>query len=74
VIIFSYDTALDAMFIGPLSDDMTWTSDTGGDCWVQAGEFNEDGRMDTEVYVNDVSVTILGWAPEDLTGQMLLGG
>jgi RTX calcium-binding nonapeptide repeat (4 copies) len=74
VIVFSYDTTLDAMFIGPLSDGMTWTSDTGGDCWVEADDFNGDGQMDTEVYVNDVSVTILGWAPEQLTGQMLLGG
>ena len=30
--------------------------------------------MDTEDYVNDLSVKILGWAPEDLTGQMLFGG
>jgi Ca2+-binding RTX toxin-like protein len=74
VIVFSYNTALDAMFIGPLSDGMAWTSDSGGNCWVKAGDFNGDGRMDTEVYVNDVSVTILGWAPEHLTGQMLLGG
>jgi RTX calcium-binding nonapeptide repeat (4 copies) len=74
VIVFSYNSPLNAMFIGPLSDGMTWTSASGGKCWVEAGDFNRDGHMDTEVYVNDVSVTILGWAPDHLTGQMLLGG
>ena len=74
VIVFSYDTALDEMFVGPLSNGMHWTSDAGGDCWVEADDFNGDGHMDTEIYVNDVSVTILGWSPEQLTGQMLLGG
>jgi Ca2+-binding RTX toxin-like protein len=74
VIVFSYNTPLDAMFIGSLSNGMTWTSDSGGQCWVEAGDFNGDGHTDTEIYVNDVSVTLLGWAPEQLTGQMLLGG
>lgn len=74
VIVFSYDSPLNAMFIGPLSDGMAWTSDSGGACSVEAGDFNSDGRIDTTVHVNDVSVTILGWAPEYLTGQMLLGG
>lgn len=74
VIIFSYDTALDAMLVGPLYDGMVWTSDAGGNCWIEAGDYNGDGRMDTEIYVNDVSVTLLGWSPQDLTGQMLLGG
>src|SRR6266702_4314502 len=73
-IVFSYNSPLDPMFSGPLSDGMAWTSHSGGNCWVKAGDFNGDGHMDTEVYVNDVSVTILGWAPEHLTGQMLLGG
>ena len=74
VIVFSYNSPLDAMSTGPLCDGMAWTSDSGGNCFVEAGDFNGDGHMDTEVYVNDVSVTILGWAPEDLTGAMLLGG
>lgn len=73
-IVFSYNSTLDAMFIGSLTDGMTWTSDTGGACWVESGDFNGDGYTDTEIYVNDVSVTILGYAPEDLTGEMLLGG
>ena len=74
VVVFSYDSPLNALFIGPLSDGTTWISASGGDCWVESGDFNGDGQMDTEVYVNDVSVCILGWAPEDLTGQMFLGG
>ena len=74
VVVFSYDTALDAMFIRPLSDGMAWTSDSGGQCWVKAGDYNGDGQIDTEIYVNDVSVCLLGWAPDQLTGQMFLGG
>src|SRR5215510_11335547 len=56
VIVFSYNTPLNSMFFGPLSDGMAWTSGTGGHCWVEAGDFNHDGHMDTEIYVNDVSV------------------
>ena len=74
VIIFNYQTTGDPMFSGPLCDGMAWISASGGNCFVEAGDFNNDGHMDTEIYVNDVSVKILGWAPEDLTGQMLLGG
>lgn len=73
-IIFSYNTALDPMFIGQLSDGMHWTSPSGGECWVKAEDFNGDGKMDTEIYVNDVSVTLLGWEPAQLTGQSVLGG
>jgi hypothetical protein len=74
VIVFSYNTALDPMLVGSLYDGMAWPSDSGGSCWIKAGDFNGDGRLDTEIYVNDVSVTLLGWSPADLTGQMLLGG
>lgn len=74
VIVFSYDTSLDEMFVGPLSDGMAWTSASGGNCWVKSYDFNQDGHMDTEIYVNDSSVTLLGWSPDQLTGQMLLGG
>jgi len=74
VVVFSYDSPLNALFIGPLSNGMHWTSVSGGDCWVESGDFNRDGHMDTEVYVNDVSVCILGWSPDQLTGQMFLGG
>ena len=74
VMVFSYDTPLYAAFIGPLSDGMAWATYSGGVGSVEAGDFNGDGQIDTKVYVNDVSVVVLGWQPEDLTGQMLLGG
>ncbi len=74
MIVFSYNTALDAMFVGSLYDGMQWTSDSGGACYVAGGDYNGDGVYDTEIYVNDCSITLLGVSPDELTGQMLLGG
>jgi RTX calcium-binding nonapeptide repeat (4 copies) len=74
VIVFSYNSALDPMFYGSLTQGMQWTSDTGGLCYVQGGDYNGDGLYDTEIYVNDVSVTIMGFSPDQLSGEMFLGG
>lgn len=73
-VIFEYGNFPDAMFIGSLVDGMKWTSESGGECWIEGGDYNGDGVYDTEIYVNDVSVTLLGVSPGDLTGDMFLGG
>ena len=74
-VMFDYGTYSDVMFLGALYDGKTWTNSTGTATFtVSATDVNGDGQTDTTISVNDDSITLLGWAPDDLMGWALMGG
>jgi|SRR5439155_11221604 len=74
-VMFDYGTYSDVMFFGALSDGMTWQNSTHTATFtVSAGDYNGDGHIDTTITANNDSITLLGWAPQDLMGWALMGG
>jgi Ca2+-binding RTX toxin-like protein len=74
-ILFDFGTYSDFMLFGMLSDGQTWTNfNQTATFTVHAADVNQDGVTDTVISVNDDSITILGWAPEQVSGWSLSGG
>ncbi|MFL6756477.1 MAG: calcium-binding protein [Sphingomicrobium sp.] len=74
-IMFDYGTYSDIMVFGRLSDGRTWSNFNGtAQFSVAAADVNGDGVTDTVISVNDDSITLLGVAPDHLTGSCLFGG
>jgi Ca2+-binding RTX toxin-like protein len=74
-ILFDFGTYSDYMVFGKLADGQTWSNFTNTATFtVNAEDVNRDGVMDTVIQVNNDSVTILNWAPDQLSGWCLYGG
>lgn len=78
-IMFDFGTYSDYMVFGRLSDGQTWNNFLNTATFsVTGADVNNDGVQDTVISVTHAagtdSVTVLGWAPEDLWGQWLIGG
>src|SRR5438128_4910493 len=75
-VMFDYGTYSDILYSGQLSDGLTFQNFTGTATFhVSATDYNGDGITDTTITVNDSdSITLLGWAPQDLMGWALQGG
>lgn len=74
-VLFDYGTYSDVMFLGALSDGLTWQNATHTATFtVSAVDANHDGVGDTTITANSDSITLLGWSPQDLMGWALQGG
>lgn len=74
-VMFDVDHAYsDIMYMGPLYDGLTFETFTGLAVNVEALDANGDGETDTKISAGDVSITLLGVAPDELTGATLMGG
>lgn len=78
-VLFDYGTYSDVMFLGSLSDGLTWQNSTHTATFtVSAVDYNSDGHTDTLITVDYAggqdSIALLGWAPQDLMGWALQGG
>jgi Ca2+-binding RTX toxin-like protein len=73
-VLLDYGAFPDEMFVGSLRDGLSWTTDSGATCWIEAIDFNGDGLTDTMIQMNTDCIVLLSCQPMDLTGQMLLGG
>lgn len=78
-ILFDFGTYSDYMVFGRLYDGQTWDNFLGTATFkVNAVDVNGDGVTDTQFTVTHAggedSITLLGWRPEDLWGQWLVGG
>ena len=74
-VMFDYGTYSDIMFLGRLSDGLTWSNFNGTARFsVSASDVNGDGVVDTVISANEDSVTLLGVAPDQLSGSCLFGG
>jgi len=67
------------MIFGRMYDGQTWNNFLNTATFSVTGtDVNNDGVQDTVITVTHAagtdSVTVLGWAPEDLWGQWLFGG
>lgn len=62
--------------VGRLHDGMDFYNHLGGHvATLHAGDFNGDGVMDSQFVMDSgASLTLLGVAPNDLYGYMVLGG
>jgi Ca2+-binding RTX toxin-like protein len=74
-VMFDYGTYSDIMFLGRLSDGLTWSNFNGtAQFSVSAADVNGDGVVDTVISANEDSITLLGVAPDQLSGSCLFGG
>lgn len=74
-ILFDFGTYSDYMTTGALYDGETWNNfNNTATFTVHAADVNRDGVLDTVITVNNDSITILGWAPEQMSGAWLIGG
>lgn len=74
-VLFDFGTYSDYMVFGQLQDGQTWQNFTGTATFsVSATDANSDGITDTVVSVNEDSITLLGWSPDQLYGWALYGG
>lgn len=78
-LMFDFGTWSDYMVFGPLRDGQSWSNFTNTATWsVAATDVNNDGKTDTTISVTHAggtdSITLLGWAPQDVWGQWLCGG
>jgi Ca2+-binding RTX toxin-like protein len=74
-IMFDYGSYSDVLFLGALHDGLTFSNSIGtAQFSVSATDYNHDGITDTLISVNDDSIAILGWSPDQLWGWSLMGG
>lgn len=78
-ILFDFGTYSDYMIFGRMYDGQTWNNFLNTATFSVTGtDVNGDGVEDTVISVahsnGTDSITVLGWAPEDLWGQWLFGG
>jgi Ca2+-binding RTX toxin-like protein len=74
-LLFDFGTYSDFMVFGRLYDGQTWTNfNNTATFTVTASDVNNDGVTDTVISVNDDSITVLGWAPEQISGWLISGG
>jgi len=74
-VMFDYGSYSDVLYLGQLHDGLSFSNPTGtAHFTVSATDYNHDGVMDTLITVNDDSVAILGWSPDQLWGWSLMGG
>jgi Ca2+-binding RTX toxin-like protein len=74
-IMFDYGSYSDVLFLGALHDGMSFSNSIGtAQFSVTATDYNHDGITDTLISVNDDSIAILGWSPDQLMGWSLMGG
>ena len=72
-VMFDYGSYSDILFMGQLHDGLSFSSGTAT-FHVTATDYNNDGKMDTLISVNDDSIALLGWSPDQLWGWSLMGG
>ena len=72
-IMFDYGSYSDILYMGQLHDGLSILSATAT-FHVSAVDYNHDGKMDTLISVNDDSIALLGWSPDQLYGWSLMGG
>jgi len=74
-VMFDYGSYSDVLYMGQLHDGLSFSNSTGTATFsVSAVDYNHDGVMDTLISVNDDSVALLGWSPDQLWGWSLMGG
>jgi Ca2+-binding RTX toxin-like protein len=74
-VMFDYGTYSDVLYFGQLHDGLSFSNPTGSATFsVSATDYNHDGITDTMISVNDDSIVLLGWAPDQLWGWSLMGG
>jgi len=74
-VMFDYGSYSDVLYMGQLHDVLSFSNSTGTATFsVSAVDYNHDGVMDTLISVNDDSIALLGWSPDQLWGWSLMGG
>jgi Ca2+-binding RTX toxin-like protein len=74
-VLFDFGSWSDLLYMGRLSDGLEFSNFTGtANFVVTGGDFNADGVTDTRISANEDSITLLGWAPDQLMGWSLVGG
>jgi len=74
-VLFDFSSYSDLIFLGFLSDGLEFDDFTGETHFtVSASDVNGDGITDTTITANEDSITLLGFAPETLSGSVLFGG
>ena len=72
-VMFDYGSYSDILYMGQLQDGLSFSSATAT-FHVSASDYNHAGKMDTLISVNDDSIALLGWSPDQLWGWSLMGG
>jgi Ca2+-binding RTX toxin-like protein len=74
-VLFDYGSYSDVLYMGQLHDGLAFDNPIGtAHFTVSAVDYNHDGKMDTLITVNDDSIALLGWSPDQLQGWSLMGG
>lgn len=74
-VLFDYGSYSDVLYFGQLHDGLSFSNYTGTATFsVSATDYNNDGITDTMISVNDDSIVLLGWSPDELWGWSLMGG
>jgi Ca2+-binding RTX toxin-like protein len=73
--LFDYGSYSDVLYLGALSDGLSWSNFTGTATFsVEATDYDNNGIVDTRIAVNEDSLVILGYSPDQLMGWSLMGG
>jgi Ca2+-binding RTX toxin-like protein len=74
-VLFDYGSYSDILYLGQLHDGLAFDNFIGtAHFTISATDVDGDGITDTLISVNDDSIALLGWSPDQLMGWALMGG